>query len=53
MNDRLSPEGLRYAQAVARTGSFSAAVTITYEAAWDGTSPIASELEALAGLLAV
>ena len=25
MNDRLSPEGLRYAQAVARTGSFSAA----------------------------
>nr|WP_250649244.1 MULTISPECIES: LysR family transcriptional regulator [unclassified Actinomyces] len=30
-----------------------AAVTITYEAAWDGTSPIASELEALAGLLAV
>ena len=30
-----------------------AAVTITYEAAWDGTSPIAGELEALAGLLAV
>jgi len=25
VNDRLSPEGLRYAQAVARTGSFSAA----------------------------
>ena len=25
MNDRLSPEGLRYAQAVSRTGSFSAA----------------------------
>lgn len=29
-----------------------AAVTITYEAAWDGTSPIADELEALAELLA-
>lgn len=26
MNDRLSPEGLRYARAVSRTGSFSAAV---------------------------
>ena len=29
-----------------------AAVTITCEAAWDGTSPIADELEALAELLA-
>ena len=29
-----------------------AAVTITYEAAWDGASPIADELDILAGLLA-
>ena len=28
------------------------AVTIAYEAAWDGASPIAGELEALAELLA-
>ena len=28
-----------------------AAVTIAYEAAWDGASPVAGELEALAGLL--
>ena len=48
MNDRLSPEGLRYAQAVARTGSFSAAAR-EYDVAQPALSNAIRRLEKILG----
>ena len=48
MNDRLSPEGLRYAQAVARTGSFSA-VAREYDVTQPALSNAIRRLEKILG----